>query len=170
MGIAVLSIPPMSATEGTALSEFAAVASTQQERSPSMLFALPTKFSPITSVVINCIEKNEAKYMTDVSHSDNPIAEDCRNTIQSEAAVSASATAAIQGRKIPAERRHGLPHVSYVTYNSATTEHSIIVHETKEQILELAEKDAFYAGDGGNSDIEYDENDLHHNSVIEEDK
>eukprot|EP00957_Ditylum_brightwellii_P010205 771040-Ditylum_brightwellii.AAC.1 len=39
--------------------------------------------------------------------------------------------------------------VSSVTYNSVETEHSIIAHETKEQILELAVKDALYDGDGG---------------------
>jgi hypothetical protein len=118
--------------------------------------------------------------------------------------VSASATAAIQGRKRPPERSHGLPHVvdkstedgttinsstdaqggsemresmgdlnsqvSSVTYNSVETEHSIIAHETKEQILELAAKDALYDGDGGDSDIDCNEDDLHHSSVIEEDK
>eukprot|EP00957_Ditylum_brightwellii_P186824 14225640-Ditylum_brightwellii.AAC.1 len=60
--------------------------------------------------------------------------------------------------------------VSSVTYNSAETEHSIIVHETKEQILKLATKDALYDGDGGDSDIDCNEDDLHHSSVIEEDK
>eukprot|EP00957_Ditylum_brightwellii_P024876 1881105-Ditylum_brightwellii.AAC.1 len=39
------------------------------------------------------------------------MAAESRNTIESEAAVSASASAAIQWRKRPAERRHGLPHV-----------------------------------------------------------
>eukprot|EP00957_Ditylum_brightwellii_P161749 12315334-Ditylum_brightwellii.AAC.1 len=60
--------------------------------------------------------------------------------------------------------------VSSVTYNSAKTEHSMITHKTKEQILELAAKDALYAWNGGNFDIDCNENDLHHNSVIEEDK
>eukprot|EP00957_Ditylum_brightwellii_P105011 8004179-Ditylum_brightwellii.AAC.1 len=65
---------------------------------------LPAKFLPVTSVTINRNEKNEAKYMTDVSHPDNPTAAESRNTIESESAVSASATAAIQGRKRPPER------------------------------------------------------------------
>eukprot|EP00957_Ditylum_brightwellii_P202579 15330779-Ditylum_brightwellii.AAC.1 len=119
--------------------------------------------------------------MTDVHHSVNPIGEDCRSTIESEAAVSASATAAIQGRKMPADTRHGLPHigekvqitelqVSSITYSSAKTENFIVVHETNEQILELAKKDALYTGNEGHSDIECDENDLHHDSAIEEDK
>eukprot|EP00957_Ditylum_brightwellii_P178394 13588293-Ditylum_brightwellii.AAC.1 len=112
---------------------------------------------------------------------DANIGEDCRNTIESEAAVSASATAATQGRKMPAEIRHGLPHkgekitedgttTSFNINSHAKKEHSINAYETKEQILELAEKDALYDEDGGDSDIECDENDLHHNSGIEEDK
>eukprot|EP00957_Ditylum_brightwellii_P035319 2678619-Ditylum_brightwellii.AAC.1 len=40
--------------------------------------------------------------------------------------------------------------VSSATDNSAKVKHSIIVHETKKQILELAKKDAMYDGDGGN--------------------
>eukprot|EP00957_Ditylum_brightwellii_P086789 6604608-Ditylum_brightwellii.AAC.1 len=78
--------------------------------SVSVLVASPANFLPVTSVTINRNEKNEAKYMTDVSHPDNLMAAESRNTIKSEAAVSASAAAAIQGRKRPAERRHGLPH------------------------------------------------------------
>eukprot|EP00957_Ditylum_brightwellii_P155316 11823657-Ditylum_brightwellii.AAC.1 len=70
--------------------------------SVSMSFALPVNFSPVMSVTINRNEKNEAKYITDVSHPDNPMAAESRNTIGSEAAVSASATAAIQWRKRPA--------------------------------------------------------------------
>eukprot|EP00957_Ditylum_brightwellii_P150363 11450085-Ditylum_brightwellii.AAC.1 len=76
----------------------------------STLVTLPANFLPVTSVTINQNKKNEAKYMTDVSHPDNPMAAESRNTIESEVAVLASATAAIQGRKRPAERRHGLPH------------------------------------------------------------
>eukprot|EP00957_Ditylum_brightwellii_P181856 13854155-Ditylum_brightwellii.AAC.1 len=126
------------------------------------------------------------------------MAAESKNTIESEDAVLAIATAAIQGKKRPQERSHGLPHVvdksiedrttinsstdaqegsemresmgdmnsqvSSVTYNSAETEHSIISHETQEQNLELAAKDALYDGDGDNSDFDYDEDDLHHNS------
>eukprot|EP00957_Ditylum_brightwellii_P057091 4326861-Ditylum_brightwellii.AAC.1 len=39
------------------------------------------------------------------------------------------------------------------------------VHETTEQILELERNNAEYKGDGGDSDNECNENDLHHNSV-----
>eukprot|EP00957_Ditylum_brightwellii_P014597 1099926-Ditylum_brightwellii.AAC.1 len=60
--------------------------------------------------------------------------------------------------------------VSSVTYNNAETEHSIIAHETTEQILELAAKEAFYDGDGGDSDINCNEDELHHSSVIAKDK
>eukprot|EP00957_Ditylum_brightwellii_P162101 12341296-Ditylum_brightwellii.AAC.1 len=60
--------------------------------------------------------------------------------------------------------------VSSVTYNSDETEHSIIAHDTKGQIFELAAKDALYDRDGGNSDIDCNEDDLHHSSVIAEDK
>eukprot|EP00957_Ditylum_brightwellii_P172203 13109205-Ditylum_brightwellii.AAC.1 len=111
VGIAVPKLPPMITAEGPALSEFAAAASMQLERFPSMPVASPMNFLPIMSVVITNTEKNEANYMTDVSHSDNPTAADSRNTIESEAAVLASATAVIQGRKRPAETRHGLCHI-----------------------------------------------------------
>eukprot|EP00957_Ditylum_brightwellii_P058057 4402703-Ditylum_brightwellii.AAC.1 len=47
--------------------------------------------------------------MPDVSHPDNPIAVESRNTIESEAAVLVSATATIKGRNRPTETRHGLP-------------------------------------------------------------
>eukprot|EP00957_Ditylum_brightwellii_P157989 12026269-Ditylum_brightwellii.AAC.1 len=43
-------------------------------------------------------------------------------------------------------------------------------HETTEQILKLAAKDALYDGNGGDSDIDYNEDDLHHSSVIAKDK
>eukprot|EP00957_Ditylum_brightwellii_P038589 2917446-Ditylum_brightwellii.AAC.1 len=62
--------------------------------------------------------------MMDVSHSDNPIAAESRNTIESEAAVSASATAVIQGKKKSAERRHGLPHIVDKSYGRQN--HNII--------------------------------------------
>eukprot|EP00957_Ditylum_brightwellii_P148662 11317975-Ditylum_brightwellii.AAC.1 len=50
--------------------------------------------------------------MTNVNHSVNLIDEDCRNTIESEDAVSASATEASQGRKRHAKIRHSLPHIA----------------------------------------------------------
>eukprot|EP00957_Ditylum_brightwellii_P106976 8161528-Ditylum_brightwellii.AAC.1 len=56
-----------------------------------------------------------------------------------------------------------------VTYNSGGPEHSVIAHATKEHILELTKKDALYDEDGGNSNIECDENDLHNRSVVKED-
>eukprot|EP00957_Ditylum_brightwellii_P137060 10450790-Ditylum_brightwellii.AAC.1 len=58
-GIAVPSLPPMISVEGPSQSEFATAASTQQERSPSTLLALPTKFSPVTTVLFSSSKKNE---------------------------------------------------------------------------------------------------------------
>eukprot|EP00957_Ditylum_brightwellii_P122300 9326485-Ditylum_brightwellii.AAC.1 len=49
------------------------------------------------------------------------MAAESRNTIESEAAVLASAKAAIQGRKRPAETRHGLPHVVNKSTEDRTT-------------------------------------------------
>eukprot|EP00957_Ditylum_brightwellii_P127975 9759615-Ditylum_brightwellii.AAC.1 len=49
------------------------------------------------------------------------MAAESRNTIESESVVSASATAAIQGKKRPAERRHGLPHVVDKSTEDRTT-------------------------------------------------
>eukprot|EP00957_Ditylum_brightwellii_P079131 6018219-Ditylum_brightwellii.AAC.1 len=49
------------------------------------------------------------------------MAADSRNTIESEAAVSASATSAIQRRKRPAETRHGLPHIIDKSTEDGTT-------------------------------------------------
>eukprot|EP00957_Ditylum_brightwellii_P141531 10781673-Ditylum_brightwellii.AAC.1 len=89
VGVSVPRLPPMTSLEGPTLLQFAAAASTQQEMSVSALFALPANFLPVTSVTINCNKKNEAKCMTDVSHPDNIMAADSRNTIESEAAVSA---------------------------------------------------------------------------------
>eukprot|EP00957_Ditylum_brightwellii_P000129 9174-Ditylum_brightwellii.AAC.1 len=85
----------MTPLEGPALLDFAAAASTQQEMSVSTSAASPANFLPVMSITINHNKKNEAKYMTDVSHPDNPMVAKSRNTIESEAAVSASATAAI---------------------------------------------------------------------------
>eukprot|EP00957_Ditylum_brightwellii_P102012 7775099-Ditylum_brightwellii.AAC.1 len=49
------------------------------------------------------------------------MAAESRNTIQSEAAVLESATSAIQGRKRPAETRHGLPHIVDKSTEDRTT-------------------------------------------------
>eukprot|EP00957_Ditylum_brightwellii_P164909 12555990-Ditylum_brightwellii.AAC.1 len=110
----------MTPLEGPALLD-AAVASTQQEMSVSTLVPLPANFLPVTSVTINHNEKNEAKYMADTSRPDNLMAAESRITIESEAAVSASSTTAIQGRKRPAKRRHGLPHIVDKSTEDGTT-------------------------------------------------
>eukprot|EP00957_Ditylum_brightwellii_P120869 9218376-Ditylum_brightwellii.AAC.1 len=59
--------------------------------------------------------------MADASHPDNPMAAESRTTIESEAVVLASATAAIQGRKKPAETRHGLPYIVDKSTEDGTT-------------------------------------------------
>eukprot|EP00957_Ditylum_brightwellii_P030968 2346328-Ditylum_brightwellii.AAC.1 len=83
VGLTVPRFPSMTSLEGPALLDFAAAAaSMQQEKSVSMLVASPAKFSPVTSVIINHNEKNEAKYMMDVNHPDNPMAAESRNTIE----------------------------------------------------------------------------------------
>eukprot|EP00957_Ditylum_brightwellii_P137061 10450826-Ditylum_brightwellii.AAC.1 len=80
------------------------------------------------SVTINRNKKNEVKYMMDVSHPDNPMAAESRDTIESEAAVLASTTAAIQGRKRPAEIRHGLPCVVDKVQKMEPQHHSPLTH------------------------------------------
>eukprot|EP00957_Ditylum_brightwellii_P066980 5084557-Ditylum_brightwellii.AAC.1 len=85
------------------------------------------------SVLFNHSKKDDAKYMLDVNHSVDPIGEDCRNTIESEAAVSASTTAAIQGRKRPTETRHGLSHVGEKSTEDRTTSRSNLL--TAESLL-----------------------------------
>eukprot|EP00957_Ditylum_brightwellii_P144320 10994739-Ditylum_brightwellii.AAC.1 len=121
VGVSVPRLPPMTPLEGHTLLDFAAAASAQQEMSVSTLVALPANFLPVTSVSISHNKKNEAKYMTDVSHSYNPMSTEYRNIIESEAAMLASATAAIQGKKRPAETRHGLPHVVDKSTEDGTT-------------------------------------------------
>eukprot|EP00957_Ditylum_brightwellii_P177120 13492657-Ditylum_brightwellii.AAC.1 len=126
VGVSVPRLPPITPLEGLVLLDFAAAASTQQEMSVSTLVASPMNFLPVTSITINRNKKNEAKYMTDVSHPDHPMDAESRNTIESEAAVLASATAAIQGRKMPAETRHGLPQViDKMTEHRTTTSFTI---------------------------------------------
>ena len=83
VGVSVPRLPPMTPLEGPALLDFAAAASMQQEMSISTLVSSPAHFLPVTSVTINRNKKNEAKYMTDVSHPDNPMAAESRNTIES---------------------------------------------------------------------------------------
>eukprot|EP00957_Ditylum_brightwellii_P004691 356340-Ditylum_brightwellii.AAC.1 len=56
------------------------------------------------------------------------MATESRNTIESEAAVSESVTAAIQGRKMPAERRHGLPHAVDKVREREPQHHSPLTH------------------------------------------
>eukprot|EP00957_Ditylum_brightwellii_P034091 2583271-Ditylum_brightwellii.AAC.1 len=101
----------MTTLKGPVLLDFAAATSTQQERSVATSVPSPANFLPVTSVTINRNKKDEANYMTNMSHPDNQMAAESKNTIESEAAVLASVTAAIQGWKRPPERSHGLPHV-----------------------------------------------------------
>eukprot|EP00957_Ditylum_brightwellii_P201158 15324313-Ditylum_brightwellii.AAC.1 len=96
----------------------------QQERSPSTPLTLPTDVSPVTSVLFNHSKKDEAKYMTDMNHLVDPIGGDCRNTIRS---MSASATAAIQGRKRPAEIMNVLPHVGEKSTEDITASRSSLL-------------------------------------------
>eukprot|EP00957_Ditylum_brightwellii_P132447 10099570-Ditylum_brightwellii.AAC.1 len=91
----VPSLPPMIPAVGPIESEYATAASTQQERYPSTLCALPAHFSPVMTVLFNRGEKDEEKYMSDLNHSVDPICGDCRNTIRSEATMPTSATAVI---------------------------------------------------------------------------
>eukprot|EP00957_Ditylum_brightwellii_P204045 15337354-Ditylum_brightwellii.AAC.2 len=104
--IAMSSLPTMIPAKGHAQSEYATAASIQKERPPPTWLVLPTNCSLVTTVLFNYTEKDEEKYRKDLNPSVDLIGEDCRNNIKSEAAVSASATAAIQGRKRSAETRH----------------------------------------------------------------
>eukprot|EP00957_Ditylum_brightwellii_P147701 11247311-Ditylum_brightwellii.AAC.1 len=56
------------------------------------------------------------------------MAVESRNTIESEAAVLASATAVIQGRKRHAETRHGLPHIVDKLWKTEPQHHSPLTH------------------------------------------
>eukprot|EP00957_Ditylum_brightwellii_P110029 8392741-Ditylum_brightwellii.AAC.1 len=82
VSVSVPRLPSMTPLERPVVLDFAAAASTQQEMSVSMSVALPTNFLPVMSVTINRNKKNEAKYMAGVSHPDNPMAAESRNTIE----------------------------------------------------------------------------------------
>eukprot|EP00957_Ditylum_brightwellii_P040931 3099581-Ditylum_brightwellii.AAC.1 len=61
------------------------------------------------------------------------MAAESRNTIESEAAVLESVTAAIQGRNRPAETRHGLPHIVDKSTEDGTTTSFTIDSSTDDQ-------------------------------------
>eukprot|EP00957_Ditylum_brightwellii_P144493 11006796-Ditylum_brightwellii.AAC.1 len=71
----------------------AAATFTYQEISPSMVIPYAAIFSPITTVIINHGEKDEAKYMTDLHYSIDPIGPDPRHTFKNEDPLLASDTA-----------------------------------------------------------------------------